>query len=147
MDQFSKMSGGFHFLEGGLPVQDTDMIVDEPYAREKHLHVGDTLTLINHQWRVAGIYEPGKLARICVKLAALQDFTGNPHRLSQIYLRLDDSSTAQAVVDSLRAKYPGYPIFTMEYFTSMLSVNSNRPGSCRGNAVRNLASAACSSVG
>ena len=27
------------------------------------------------------------------------------------------------------------------------SVTSNRPGSCRGNAVRNLASAACSSVG
>ncbi|HTF63749.1 MAG TPA: FtsX-like permease family protein [Edaphobacter sp.] len=124
MDQFAKMSGGFHFLAGGLPVQDTDMIVDEPYAREKHLHVGDTVTLISHPWRVAGIYEPGKLARICVKLTALQNFTGNPHRLSQVYLRLDDPNTAQSVVDSLRAKYPGYPIFTMEYFTSMLSVSS-----------------------
>jgi putative ABC transport system permease protein len=124
MDQFAKMSGGFHFLEGGLPVQDTDMIVDEPYAREKHLHVGDTLTMIARQWRITGIYEPGKLARICVKLAALQEFTASPHRLSQIYLKLDDPSQAQAVVDSLRVKYPAYPIFTMEYFTSMLSVNS-----------------------
>jgi putative ABC transport system permease protein len=124
MDQFSKMSGGFRFLQGGLPVQDTDVIVDEPYAREKHLRVGDTLNLISHAWHVAGIYEPGKLARICVKLEALQNATDNPHRLSQIYLKVDDPGRAQEVVDSLRAKYPGYQIYTMEYFTSMLSVNS-----------------------
>jgi putative ABC transport system permease protein len=122
--QFSKMSGGFRFLQGGLPVEDTDIIVDEPYASEKHLRIGSTLTLISHDWRVVGIYEPGKLARICVKLSVLQQFTGNPGRLSQVYLKVDDPSRAQAVVDSLRAKMPGYQIFTMEYFTSLLSVSS-----------------------
>lgn len=121
---FSKMSGGFRFVRGGPPVQDTDVIVDEPYAREKHLKVGSILTLIAHQWHVTGIYEPGKLARICVKLSALQQFTDNPHHLSQIYLKVDDPNRAQAVVDALRAKYPGYPIYTLEYYTSLLSVNS-----------------------
>jgi len=124
MDQFSRMSGGFRFLKGGLPVQDTDMIVDEPYAREKHLQVGSTLNLITHEWHVSGIYEPGKLARICVKLDALQRFTGNPNRLSQVYLKVDDPNRAQAVVDSLRSKMPGYQIYTLEYYTSLLSVNS-----------------------
>jgi len=124
MDQFSKMSGGFRFFQGGLPVQDTDMIIDEPYAREKHLQVGSKLTLAAHEWNVSGIYEPGKLARLCVKLDTLQRFTGNPNRLSQVYVKVDDPSRAQAVVDSLRAKMPGYQIYTMEYFTSLLSVNS-----------------------
>ena len=124
MDEFAKMSGGFRFLQGGLPLQDTDLIVDEPYAREKHLQVGSTLNLISHQWRVSGIYEPGKAARICVKLAVLQDLTGNPHRLSQVYLKIDDPNRAQAVVDALRAKYPGYQIYTVEYLTSMLSVSN-----------------------
>lgn len=124
MEQFARMSGGFHFSQGGLPVNDTDMIVDEPYAREKHVHVGSTLNLISQQWHVSGIYEPGKLARICVKLEALQRFTGNPHRLSQIYLKVDDPSKAQSIVDALRIKYPGYPIYTLEYYTSLLSVNS-----------------------
>jgi putative ABC transport system permease protein len=123
-DQFAKMSGGFRFVAGGLPVEDTDMIVDEPYAREKHLQVGSILTLISHTWRVSGIYEGGKLARICVKLDALQRFTGNPGRLSQVYLKLDDANRAQAVVDALRAKYPGYQIYTLEYYTSLLSVSS-----------------------
>lgn len=124
MDQFTKMSGGFRFVEGGLPIADTDMIVDEPYAREKHLRVGDTLDLISQHWRVAGVYEPGKLARLCVKLDALQRFTGNPHRLSQIYLKVDEPTHAQSIVDALRIKYPGYKIYTVEYYTSLLSVNS-----------------------
>jgi putative ABC transport system permease protein len=124
LDQFARMSGGFRFVKGGLPVNDTDLIVDEPYAREKNLHVGSTLNLISQQWRVSGIYEPGKLARICVKLEALQRFTGNPHRLSQIYLKVDDPGKAQSTVDELRTRYPGYPIYTLEYYTSLLSVNS-----------------------
>lgn len=123
-DQFGKMSGGFHFLEGALPKNDTDMIVDEPYAREKHLHVGSTLNLISHSWRISGIYQGGKLARMAVRLSALQRFTGNPNRISQVYLKLDDPARAQAVVDALRKKYPGYQIYTLEYYTSLLSVSS-----------------------
>jgi putative ABC transport system permease protein len=124
MDEFAKMSGGFRFVEGGLPSQDNDLIIDEPYAREKHLQVGSTLKLISQDWHISGIYEPGKLARICAKLEALQRFTANPHRLSQIYIKVDDPEHAQAIVDSLRAKYPGYQIYTLEYYTSLLSVNS-----------------------
>jgi len=124
MDEFARMSGGFRFVQGGLPTQDTDLIIDEPYAREKHLQVGSTLKLISQEWHVSGIYEPGKLARICARLEALQRFTANAHRLSQIYLKVDDPNQAQAIVDSLRAKYPGYQIYTLEYYTSLLSVNS-----------------------
>jgi putative ABC transport system permease protein len=124
MEEFRRLNGGFRFLQGGPPVNDDDMIVDEFYARQKHLHVGDTVELINHTWKVSGIFESGKLARICVKLPVLQMLTGNPGHLSQIYLKLDDPSRAQAVVDALRQKYPGYQIYTMEYFTSLLSINN-----------------------
>ena len=43
IEQFTKMSGGFHFLAGGPFQSDQDVIVDEYYAKEKHLHVGDKL--------------------------------------------------------------------------------------------------------
>jgi putative ABC transport system permease protein len=124
MTAFSKMSGGFKFVDGGLPVQDTDMIVDEPYAREKHLHVGSIIKLVSHDWNVSGIYESGKLARMCVKLNTLQKITGNPGRLSQIYLKLDKPERAPEVVDSLRKQYVSQQIYTLDYFTSLLSVNS-----------------------
>jgi putative ABC transport system permease protein len=124
LEDFRKLNGGFHYLQGGPLVNDDDIVVDEFYAQQKHLHVGDTIDLIGHTWKVSGIFQSGKLARICVKLHVLQTLTGNPGHLSQIYLKLDDSSKAQAVVDTLRQKYTGYQIYTMEYFTSLLSINS-----------------------
>jgi putative ABC transport system permease protein len=124
LEEFRKLNGGFHFLQGGPPVSDDDVIMDEFYAQEKHLHVGDTIELINHTWKVSGIFQSGKLARICVKLPVLQALTGNPGHISQVYIKVDDPRRAQEVVDALRAKYTGYQIYTMEYFTSLLSINS-----------------------
>jgi putative ABC transport system permease protein len=124
VEQFNQLSGGFTFLHGGPITHDDDIIVDEYYAREKGLKVGSIVPLVNRQWRVAGIYESGKLARICVKLAVIQDLTGNPHKLSQIYLKVDDPARAAAVVSDLRAKLVDYPIYTMEEFTSLLSISS-----------------------
>lgn len=124
LEQFNKLSGGFRFLEGGPFTSDDDVLIDEFYAREKNLHVGSTLNLVNHVWRVAGIFESGKLARICARLNVAQDLNGTPNKLSQIYLKLDDSRQGQAVVQALRQKLPGYGIYTMEEFTSLLSLSS-----------------------
>jgi len=124
LDLFSKMSGGFNFLEGGPFRADDDMLVDEYYAREKKLHVGDKVQFINHTWRVAGIFESGKLARICVRLSVLQELMGNQHRLSQIYVKTDSPEQIPAVLSELKSKMPGYQIYSMEEFTSLLSINS-----------------------
>ncbi len=124
IDEFNKMSGGFDYVQGGPLVHDDDIIVDEYYAKEKHLHIGDSLLLINHTWHLAGIYEGGKLARICVKLSALQENTGNPHKISQIYLKLDDKKQIPASIDALKLKLPGYQIYSMEELVSMLSISN-----------------------
>ena len=124
IDLFAKMSGGFRFLEGGSFQNDNDVLVDDFYARTKRLHAGDTVFLVGRNWHVAGVYEGGKLTRICVRLPVLQELTGNPHRLSQIYLKVADPNHVQQVVDELRKTLPGYPIYSMEEFTSLLSINS-----------------------
>jgi putative ABC transport system permease protein len=122
--QFNQLSGGFRFLKGGPFQTDNDVLIDEYYAREKKLTIGSHITLANHTWRVAGIFESGKLARICTRLSVLQALTGNPKKLSQIYLKVDDPARAQLVVDDLRNKLPDYFIYTMEEFTSLLTINS-----------------------
>jgi len=79
---------------------------------------------VGHDWKLAGIFESGKLARVCVKLSVLQALTGNPGHLSQIFIKVDNPNDAQSVVDALRVKYHGYQIYTMEEFTSMLSISN-----------------------
>jgi putative ABC transport system permease protein len=123
-DELNRMSGGFKFYSGGPPKADDDVMIDQHYANQAKLKVGDHVKLVNHQWRVSGIYEEGKLAHIIVRLGVLQDITGNPHKLSQIYLKLDNPKYGNEVVDSLKKELPGYAIFTMEEFTSLLTVNS-----------------------
>ena len=36
------------------------MIVDEYYAKQKHLHVGDTVNLVNHEWKIGGDLRVGQ---------------------------------------------------------------------------------------
>lgn len=124
LDEFSRMSGGFHFLAGGPFQSDQDVIVDEFYAREHKLHVGDKVQLIGREWRVAGIFESGKLARICVRLPVLQDLMTAPHHLSLIYVKVDSPDHLQEVLANLRKKMPAYPIYSMEEYTSLLTINS-----------------------
>lgn len=124
LSQFNQLSGGFRFLRGGPFQNDDDVIVDEYYAKEKNLDVGSTIILMNQRWRVSGIFESGKLARICAKLDVLQTLTGSPRKVSQIYLKVDDPPHAQSVVNDLRDKMPGYFIYTMEEFASLLTISS-----------------------
>ena len=85
--QFNRLSGGFRFVRGGPFQNGDDVIVDEYYAREKKLVVGSAITLANHACRVSGVFESGKLSRICARLNVLQDLTGNSRKLSQICLK------------------------------------------------------------
>jgi putative ABC transport system permease protein len=122
---FNKMSGGFTYLAGGDPVKDDDMAVDKYYAQQQHLQVGSKVNLVNHDWHISGIFEGGKLARMVVTLAALQAIPpSSPGHVSVIYAKLDDPKLAQQVVDSLKAQLPGYPIYTMDEFTSMYSISN-----------------------
>ncbi len=126
----NKMAGGFHFLSGGPMQGDDDVIVDEYYARQKHLQVGDHLKLINHDWRVSGIYESGKLSHILTRMDVLQRLTGNEGHISAIYLKLDDPARADAFVNQLKQFLNpadpdhGYQIMTVADFVSQLSVNN-----------------------
>jgi putative ABC transport system permease protein len=122
-DEFKRMSGGYRFLSGGPFEKPDDILIDEYYAQQKNLKVGDRLKLANHDWTVRGIFESGKLARTVVQLPVLQELTANTGKISFIYVKVDKRSNVRAVLDQLKAKLPDYPIYDMEEFLSQLSVN------------------------
>ncbi len=122
---FNRMNGGFTYLSGGDPESDADIAVDEYYAEQKHLHVGDPLNLANHAWRLSGIYEDGKMARITVRLSALQAIMpGGAGHVTVIYGKLDDPKLAAQVAASLKSQLGNYPVYTMEELTSMYSISN-----------------------
>ena len=124
LTQFTRMSGGFRYVAGGPFEQRLDIIVDDFFARQRKLSVGGTIELMSQNWRVAGIVEPGKMGRVFCQLTTLQELTSNSNKLSQIFLKVNDEKQAQAVVDGLRIQLPKYFIYTMEEFTSLISISN-----------------------
>lgn len=124
---FEKLSGGFHFLQGGPPSGPDDLIVDSSYARENNLHVGQTVTLLNHPWHLSGIVEGGVLGRLIVPLTTLQRLTGNanPPRLSEILVKLDDPALTTEEVKRLNDLLKGnLQAISVADFVSQFNVNN-----------------------
>jgi len=121
---FNKMSGGFTFVAGHSFESPNDILLDTYEAEQLHARVGSTINVLHQNWRVAGIVEPGKLAHEFVQLPVLQSLTSNTGRLTQIYLKLDNPANTNEVVEYLRKKYDGYPVFSMEFLQTMLSVDN-----------------------
>lgn len=129
LKSYEKLSGPFQFLAGGPFQAPDDCIVDDLYARGRHVKVGDTIEILNNKFRVSGIVESGKGARKFVQIGVLQDLIGAQGKASIFYLKLDNPDNADAVVDEIK-HVPGmetYVATSMAYYLSMMTT-SNYPG-------------------
>jgi len=125
LPSFSAMSGGFRYLKGG-PFRDPyDVIIDEVYAREQHLHINDTLHLLNKQWRVCGIVEPGKLARVMMRIDVLRELSSTgSNQITVGYVKLDDPANTQETIAYIKQKLGPYRLDSMADLASLYSVSS-----------------------
>jgi putative ABC transport system permease protein len=121
---FTHLSGPFVFLQGHQLEKPDDMLLDQYYADQRHARVGTMIKVLNHDWNVVGIVEPGKLAHLFVDRKQLDDLIGSKGRVTRIYIKLDDPSHTEAVLKQLRARYEGYPIYSMKELESYYSVDS-----------------------
>jgi putative ABC transport system permease protein len=121
---FERMSGGFVFTGGHTFQRPTDILLDQYYAAQRHVRAGGTINILHRDWNVAGIVEPGKLSHLFLELPVLQDMVGATGKVSQIYLKLDSPDNTEAVIDDLKAKFNGYPIYSMKELMSLISVNN-----------------------
>ncbi len=132
MVQFERMSGPFRFLQGGPfegPNDRRDVMVDEDFADERHIQMGDSITLLNRKWRVCGIFEGGKLAKVVLPLKVLQDLSVNTNKVTQIYLKLDDPANTQAVIDYMQRDptWQDYKTYSMKQFMDLFTIENIKP--------------------
>jgi len=121
LDRLSGMVGGLTLLEGGGFEQPYDAIVDEFYAAQKEVSAGDTITLLNKEFRVTGIMEAGKLSRIFIPRETMQQLMDWEGDLTQVYVQLHREEDTQPVIEKLKAQFPGLTIHSMEEFVSLFA--------------------------
>jgi putative ABC transport system permease protein len=129
LQTFEALGGPFQYVEGGPFQGPNDILVDDYIARQKHVKVGDTMEVLNHNFRVAGIVENGRGARKFLTISALQDLIGAKDKASVFYVKLDDPANADEVVKAVKNQ-PGmekYSVLSTPDYLSMMTP-SRLPG-------------------
>jgi putative ABC transport system permease protein len=126
-ESFRAVSGGFVFLEGQDMEGPDDLLVDDWAAKAKHIKVGDTYNLLNHDWHVSGIIEHGKGARLFVPMATLQNLVGAHDKASIFLVKCTRPEHTEDVMAQIRQMFPGYPVRPLKDFLSLMT-STNIPG-------------------
>lgn len=126
-DSFRAVSGGFVFLGGHDMDGPDDLLMDDWAAKAKHLKVGDTYNVLNHDWHVVAIVEHGKGARLFVPLTTLQDLVGAHDKASIFLLKCTRPEHTEDVMDEIRHLLPSYTVRPLRDFLSLMT-STNIPG-------------------
>ncbi len=126
-DSFHAVTGGFVFHEGGEFVGDHDILVDDIYAKSKKTKLGDTVKLFDTEFKVSGIVEHGKGARLFVPLKTLQELSGSSDKASVFFMKLTEPHRTASVMSEMRKQFGNYNIQPVKEYLSLMT-SSSLPG-------------------
>ncbi len=118
---YESLGSPFTYLAGGPFQNANDMIVDDKFASDHHSRIGDSVEVLNNQFRICGIVEHGKGARRFLQLSTMQDLTGAAGKVSVFYVHLDDPRNADEVVKAVKST-PGMETYSVRSMTEFLAL-------------------------
>ena len=111
----------FNWVAGGPFQGPYDVIVDDVYTRtgQGH-HLGETIEILNHPFRICGVVESGKGGRKMVPIETLGVLIGSEGKASVIYVKSDNVANEDAIVKEIAATkgLEGYHVQTMDELLS-----------------------------
>ena len=127
LSSFDAVSGGFVYHSGGPFQGPYDILVDDIYAHANHVKVGQTINLLNHDFRVCGIVEHGKGARRFIPLATLQDLLGAEGKATTFFVKCTDPAYTDQTVEAIKTLLDNYNVIRIKEYMVLMSSN-NLPG-------------------
>jgi putative ABC transport system permease protein len=112
----------FVFISGGPFTGPFDVIVDDVFARATPVHhIGDSINIYNHSFRICGIVESGKGGRKLVPIDTLGTLMGADGKSSVIYLKADTPANDPLIIDEIHATHglQNYKVQTMADLISL----------------------------
>ena len=120
---YSRLSP-FVFLSGGPIVGPYDVMVDDVYATtgQGH-HVGETILIQKHPFRISGIFEHGKGGRKLISITTMGELMGSVDKATAIYVKADQEENLKLITDEIHAVrgLADYQVMTMNEWYSLLT--------------------------
>jgi putative ABC transport system permease protein len=129
LKSFEALGGPLHYLSGGPFTGPNEVIVDDYFAASEHVEAGDTIQILNHPFKIAGVVEHGRGARKFLPIATLQDLIGAEGKASVFYVKVDNPANIDAVAQAIHnvEGMQQYKVLSMSEYLSMMTAG-NLPG-------------------
>jgi putative ABC transport system permease protein len=121
---FRQVSNGFVFLQGRDLQGPDDILVDDWQAKAKHVKVGDTYTVLNHDWKVVGIVEHGKAGRIFVPIGTLQELVGAHEKATIFLVKCTRPEHTTDVIVEIKELLPNNKVQPVKEYMSMMTASN-----------------------
>ncbi len=122
-DEIDRMCGGFVIFEGRPYSAPYEAMIDEIYAQQNDLSVGDSTELMSKDFEIVGIVETGKMSRVFIPLETMRELQGWQGQFSQLYLKLDDSTKVRDIIEEIRALLPNRSVISVEDFLALTATS------------------------
>src|SRR5213596_659827 len=123
-DTFNAVSNGFIWHKGRLFNAPDEVVVDDIYAKAKGVTVRDTVELVNHKFKVCGIVEHGKGARLFISLKMAQEMTGQTGKASLFFIKLTDPDRVETAIAEIKRLLEGYGVIPLREYARLMMSNS-----------------------
>jgi putative ABC transport system permease protein len=128
LKSFDEVSGGLTYLQGGpfSSASANEIIIDDLESQSKHLQTGDTREFKGQRFRVCGVVQHGKGARVFMPIETMQELVGRKGMASMMFIKCDHPDLTRQVLKSIETILPGYRAFSVQDWVSRI-MNTNPP--------------------
>jgi putative ABC transport system permease protein len=121
---YAAISGGLNIVEGRALEQPGDLVMDTILAGATGMRVGDTLPMLNREFRVAGIARAGAGGRLYARIQDVQDAIGTPDKASFFLIKGRSALEAETLAKALQERFKGHKITPVAQVSQVMQDNA-----------------------
>ncbi len=99
---YNQFPGHLQMIAGRNSLENDEIIVDELYARPRHLQPGSEFMFKQHKFTVSGICRAGAAVRVFASLKTLQELNGTPDVVTFMFIKASPGTDVNRVETALR---------------------------------------------
>lgn len=124
---YNQFPGRLQIVAGRNSLTGDEIIVDELYAKPRHLRPGSELVYKQHKFTVSAICRPGAAVRVFAPLKTLQVLNGTPDMATLMFVKSAPGANVDQVDAALRSTFVGYTLTSTKDESSLLA-DTRMPG-------------------
>jgi len=118
-DSTNNIGGPWEMIEGDPSPSGKEIVVDKVFTKRNNLVIGDQIEVLGEIFTITGISDKNNMmvyTRAFLDIKEAQEILKSKDRVNFIFVKLEDSSQTEMVVDKLKGGVSGVSVYTIGDF-------------------------------